>query len=180
MVHRPGASGTLESMHTLVILRHAKAEYREDIADIERPLTRRGKSDAAAAGAWLANSGYRPDLVLCSPAKRTRQTWHEVALAMAEAAQDSQTLVKYDRAIYDGGFAELMGIVRTAGEASTVLLIGHNPAVSALSGRLDPDAERDTDGLKTSGIAVHADEAEWSAWAVAPLTAAHTARGTGA
>ena len=63
------------SERTLVILRHAKAERPAELADADRPLTQRGHADAAAAGAWLAARGYRPDLVLCSPAKRTRQTW---------------------------------------------------------------------------------------------------------
>ncbi|MFC7546305.1 SixA phosphatase family protein [Plantactinospora sp. GCM10030261] len=66
----------------IVLLRHAKAEQPEGVADAERPLATRGHADAAAAGAWLEHSGYRPTEVICSPAKRTRQTWHEVALGM--------------------------------------------------------------------------------------------------
>lgn len=162
------------SAHTLVILRHAKAEYREDIADIERQLTARGKGDAGAAGQWLAEHGYHPDLVLCSPAKRTRQTWHEVAVALAD--HHVQTTVKYDRKVYDGSVADLMRLVKEAGDAGTVLLIGHNPVVSTLSSQLDPGASKDTDGLKTSGIAVHCADSDWAVWEMAALTAAHTAR----
>ena len=69
---------------TLVLLRHAKAEAAGSDApdDAERPLTARGHADAAAAGAWLARHGLLPDVVICSPARRTRQTWHGVALGM--------------------------------------------------------------------------------------------------
>ncbi|MBF9130683.1 histidine phosphatase family protein [Plantactinospora sp. S1510] len=67
----------------LVLLRHAKAERPTSGPDAERPLTARGHADAAAAGAWLDHGGYLPTVVLCSPAKRTRQTWHDAALGMA-------------------------------------------------------------------------------------------------
>ena len=71
---------------TLVILRHAKAANPEGVADPDRPLTSRGHADAAAAGAWLAHRDLQPDLVLCSSARRTRETWHGVALALSTAS----------------------------------------------------------------------------------------------
>src|SRR5947199_719058 len=94
---------------TLVILRHAKAERPTGVADIDRPLTGRGHEDAAAAGAWLASRGYAPDLVLCSPAKRTRQTWHGVAMALAGAPE-----VRYEPALYAGAVDEALDLVAAA------------------------------------------------------------------
>lgn len=76
-------SGGNGSQRSLVLLRHAKAEQPTSAPDAERPLTARGHADAAAAGAWLGHGGYLPSVVVCSPAKRTRQTWHDVALGMA-------------------------------------------------------------------------------------------------
>jgi phosphohistidine phosphatase len=70
------------TVRTLVILRHAKATpYRGDDSDVDRPLTARGRADATAAGHWLAAHDLRPDLVLCSPARRTRETWAAVGAA---------------------------------------------------------------------------------------------------
>jgi phosphohistidine phosphatase len=161
---------------TLVLLRHAKADRPAGVSDEQRPLTARGHADAAAAGAWLARSGLRPDLVLCSPAKRTRQTWHGIAVALAGSAAPT---VRYEPDLYDGGAEDLLALVREVGEdVNTVLLIGHNPSVSVLSALLDPDAQADSDGLRTSGIAVH----RASAWSgigrgEAALAAVHTARG---
>src|SRR6266498_2630447 len=66
----------------LVLLRHAKAEHPAKLADVDRPLTPRGHADSGAAGAWLASQGLVPDLVLCSPSRRTRDTWHSVKLAL--------------------------------------------------------------------------------------------------
>jgi phosphohistidine phosphatase len=158
---------------TLVILRHAKADNPEGVADADRPLTARGHADAAAAGAWLLHSGLRPDLVLCSPARRTRQTWHDVALALTEAPH-----VRYEAAIYGAPVRTLLASVRVAApDATTVLLIGHNPGLSELSALLDPD-QAEPDGLRTAGIAVHTLTGAWTDFgnATAPLTSSHTAR----
>jgi phosphohistidine phosphatase len=161
---------------TLVLLRHAKAERPAGIADIDRPLTARGHADAAAAGAWLFRRRVLPDEVVCSPSKRTRQTWHGVALALGTPGP----AVRYDAIAYDGSPRDLLELVRDAAKGSgTVLLVGHNPSVSELSALLDPGAARDSDGLRTSGIAVHRFEGKWSECApgAVPLTATHTARG---
>jgi phosphohistidine phosphatase len=170
-------SGKLFTMteRTLVLLRHAKADHPSGVSDEQRPLTARGHADAGAAGAWLARGGLRPDLVICSPAKRTRQTWHGVAVALPG---DAAPQVRYEQEVYDGGAEELLSLVRGLGdEVRTVLLIGHNPSVSMLSSLLDPAAQNDSDGLRTSGLAVH----RAAAWAnfgrgAAAVAAVHTAR----
>jgi phosphohistidine phosphatase len=156
---------------TLVILRHAKADRAEGMADADRPLTERGNADAAAAGAWLVHSGLVPDVVLCSPARRTRQTWHGVALGLPTAPE-----VRYEPALYAASARTLLAAVRTsAPQASTVLLIGHNPGLSELSATLDPEG---ADGLRTAGIAVHTVSGEWTELTAgaAPLATTHTAR----
>src|SRR5436309_742741 len=111
----------------LVILRHAKADRPGGLADLDRPLTERGHADSAAAGAWLAARGYRPDVVLCSPSKRTRQTWHGVAVALSDPAP----VVHYEPALYESGAGEILGLVQAIEpEFGTALVIGHNPTVS--------------------------------------------------
>jgi phosphohistidine phosphatase len=160
---------------TLILMRHAKADRPPAVRDEDRPLTARGHADAAAAGAWLARGRLSPDLVFCSPAKRTRQTWHGVSVALAAG---SAPPVRYDRELYEGGAEDLLELLRGVDpNVRTVLLIGHNPAVSLLSAILDPTAELDSDGLRTSGIAVHrcADWADFGR-AEAALAATHTAR----
>lgn len=178
---------------TIVLLRHAKAESANGIPDIDRSLTERGGADAAAAGTWLAHRGYLPDLVICSPAQRTRQTWHRLAVALAESAASgsagaeptavapasSAPAVRYETAMYNGGAGDLLNLIKTAGESvSSVLLVGHNPAISQLSVLLDPVGGGDFDGLRTSGIAVHRFNGAWAECeaGTAPLVASHTAR----
>src|SRR5437867_8998400 len=98
---------------TLVILRHAKADRPAGVADADRPLTQRGHADAAAAGAWLAARGYRPRLVLCSPSKRTRQTWRGVAVALTDPDTPE---VHYDQVLYHGGAEDLLDLLRAVPE----------------------------------------------------------------
>jgi phosphohistidine phosphatase len=190
---------------SIVLLRHAKAERPTGAADADRPLTARGHADAAAAGAWLAHGGYLPEVVICSPAKRTRQTWHDVALGMAEPLRALAAsvppekapppdpieppggprrvhpgpTVRYERRVYSGPADDLLALLRTVEPAAgTVLLVGHNPSISDLSGLLDP-VHADPDGLRTSGIAVHGVPGEWAELTGddAPLTKWYTARG---
>jgi phosphohistidine phosphatase len=160
---------------TLVLLRHAKAARPNGVADIDRPLTERGHADAAAAGAWLVKHGYVPDLVLCSPSRRTRQTWHSVAVALAKAGSPT---VHYERVIYDGAAHDMLALIQSIDDAyRVVMLVGHNPSVSQLSELLDPASDADSDGLRTAGIAVHRAEGEWAKIETTPRTAVYTARG---
>lgn len=69
----------------LIVLRHAKATHKPGFTDVDRPLTARGLRDADAAGEWLRDRELIPDLVLCSSALRTRETWDRVALALGAA-----------------------------------------------------------------------------------------------
>jgi phosphohistidine phosphatase len=163
----------LVTTRTLVLLRHAKADNPAGVSDVDRPLTPRGHADATAAGAWLAGRGLVPDLVICSPSRRTRETWHGVALNLPEAPA-----VRYEPTVYGGEYDELLDLVALVDDdVSTLLLIGHNPVMSMLSAALDP-AGADHDGLRTCGIAVHTFAGSWPECRPrsAPVTASHTAR----
>ncbi|MFL5335010.1 MAG: SixA phosphatase family protein [Geminicoccaceae bacterium] len=161
---------------TLVLLRHAKAAHPEGVADLDRALTPRGHADAAVAGGWLATKRLIPQVAMCSPSRRTRETWHGVALALG--ADSSGVTVVYDPALYEADRARsLLELVSTTDSAvSGLLLIGHNPTISMLSSLLDPSAP--DEGLRTCGIAVHAVPGDWRDLKPggAALTASATAR----
>jgi phosphohistidine phosphatase len=163
---------------TLIIMRHAKAEQSEAYDDFDRPLTKRGRTDAHKGGAWLAANGYVPDYVLCSSAVRTRQTWHEVAVALATSAGGSGSTVAYENDLYYQGLNGALRLIRELDPAvSTVLVVGHNPTMSVLSLRLDESGDRNEQGLKTSGVAVHEVTTDWADCTSAKLVASHTPRG---
>jgi phosphohistidine phosphatase len=170
------------TVRTLVLLRHAKTETPGDGPDFERKLTKRGAADADAAGSWLADHGLWPDLVICSPAIRTRQTWHGVAVALAQAGPDgSAPEVHYEQRLYDGGRTEVIDLLRAVPEGvATVVVIGHNPTMSDVSALLRPDGDDPgVEGLKTAGLAVHRGDGPWSETEPGgmALVATHTARG---
>lgn len=168
---------------TLVLLRHAKAETPTDDPDFGRRLTTRGENDADAAGAWLADERIHPDLVFCSPAARTRQTWQGVSIALAQAGQGGVSPeVRYEKGLYDGGRTEMFDLLRTVPDSvHTVLVVGHNPTVSEVSVLLIPDEQWDGQDveLKTAGLAVHRADGLWSTTEPGSmrLIERHTARG---
>src|SRR3954453_16718873 len=168
---------------TLVLLRHAKAETPDDSPDFDRRLTTTGEADADAAGSWLPDERIRPDLVFCSPAARTRQTWHGVAVALEQAKPGTPAPeVRYEKGLYDGGRTEVFDLLRTVPDSvHTVLVVGHNPTVSEVSILLIPDEQWDGREveLRTSGLAVHRAEASWSETSPGSmrLVERHTARG---
>ncbi|MFI7077817.1 MULTISPECIES: SixA phosphatase family protein [unclassified Micromonospora] len=170
---------------TLVLLRHAKAEQpTADGPDIERPLSARGRADAAAAGFWLARHGLLPELVICSAALRTRQTWHHVEMGMTGSPPEGGPagpfpIVRYEPDAYEAHPEDLLTLLRRVEPAiGTVLLIAHNPGISLLSESLDPQGA-DPDGLRTSDLVRHRPTVPWAELGrgTAPIDVRHTARG---
>jgi phosphohistidine phosphatase len=115
----------------LLLVRHAEAAA--GAVDADRPLTASGERRAAAIGAWLTQTGLVPDLVLVSPARRAAQTWEE---AGASLPPDLRSAV--DARIYENTVEGLLALVREIpGDARTVAVIGHNPAIGELARALD-------------------------------------------
>jgi phosphohistidine phosphatase len=113
---------------TLVLVRHAKSSWDHDVEDHERPLSGRGRRDAEALGRRLAEEGLQPDLVLCSDAARTRETWDRAAAGGATAAQ-----VRYVREVYHGWVPELVALIRKVPtDVRTLLMLGHAPGIPDL------------------------------------------------
>lgn len=155
---------------TLILMRHGKAEEGFSKPDHDRELTARGRRDATAAGRWLRNEGFVPDLVLCSTATRTRQTWEQVSRGGAGCE-----LVEFRRTLYlAGAEAVVEAVVEAAhedaggGGASTVLVVGHNPTAAELTGLLSAGAGSAdalgglVQGFVTSGLAVLSLAGEWT------------------
>ena len=64
---------------TLVLIRHAKSDWSNDLPDDERPLAPRGRRQAPAIGPWLVEHDLVPDLAVVSVARRAQETWEAVA-----------------------------------------------------------------------------------------------------
>src|SRR5438132_314146 len=110
----------------LMLLRHAKSEKAEPgMRDQERGLTARGRRDALAIGAYLARHALVPDLVLASPAQRTRETWERLGPALG-----GEVPLRFDERLYNAGADTILAVARQSSSAARALLvIGHNPGL---------------------------------------------------
>ena len=112
----------------LVLFRHAKSAW-PDVPDHDRPLARRGIRAAPLMGRWLREAGFLPGQVLCSTARRARETWQ-----FAQAGLAASPPVTFDVRIYEAAATDLLVLIRQAAPATgTLLLIGHNPAIEDLA-----------------------------------------------
>jgi phosphohistidine phosphatase len=148
----------MATARTLLVLRHSKSAYPEGAADIDRPLAPRGQRDAVAAGQWLRDQALAPDLVVCSVAERTRQTWDLISdqLGVASAGND---VVRYDPRLYTADVEDLIGIIREApAEVDLLALVGHNPASADLVQTLTTQRQL---SFPTSAIAAIEFRGDW-------------------
>jgi phosphohistidine phosphatase len=117
-------------MKRLYLLRHAKSSWKDrSLADRERPLAGRGRRAAKAIAAHLEAEGVRPELVLCSPARRARETLDRVQAAFGEEVD-----VLYEDALYGATEAGLLARLRVLPrQVGSVMVIGHNPGLWELA-----------------------------------------------
>lgn len=121
-------------MLTLMLLRHAKSSWSDaETADLDRPLSPRGRRAAQAMGRYIASENLTPDLILCSPARRARETWKLVAGELKSAPK-----VVIEESIYDFGNGSrlLDAVQKRAGTARRAMIVGHNPSMERLALRL--------------------------------------------
>jgi len=147
-----------DTRRRLILLRHAKSDW-PDVPDEDRPLAKRGRRDAPRIGRWLRDRGYRPDIVVCSAARRTRQTWELVAPEL-----DGSPDVRFEPRAYAASALTLLYLTRELpAQYRTALLIGHNPGLEELTASLvtaDGEPRRGI-RLPTAGVAVVEFAGDW-------------------
>lgn len=153
---------TVDSTRTIVLLRHAKADWPQ-VPDHERPLADRGRLDAPAAGRRFTDDGITPDLALCSTAARTRETWK---LAAHEMAHRPRTV--YEERLYEATLGDLLALLtETPDDIGSLLVVGHNPGMHALADALAGSADADAlarmkrAGFPTAAFAVITFSGSW-------------------
>jgi len=130
-------------MKTLYLLRHGKSTWDSPtLGDYERPLSPRGTRAAIAAGRHLAAARLRPNLILCSSAKRTRDTADLVLAEMTPVTAGTEKgaepacviPIETERGLYLCGSKALCERIRELPDRiDTVLLVGHNPDLHELA-----------------------------------------------
>jgi len=132
-----GTHGDAHSWNrTLLVLRHAKSAWDSNAAtDLERPLAPRGVKNARRMGAYLAEEGLEPDLIVVSPARRARETTDQVLAGGGFEVEE-----RSDDRIYGGDLSYLLGVLADCpSTARRVLLVGHNPGLEILARYLAED-----------------------------------------
>jgi len=143
-----------ETKRRLVLLRHAKSDW-PDVPDQDRPLAKRGRRDAPVAGGWLGRSGYVPDAVVCSTARRARETWELAADGLARALPVAAPPVRYEPRVYDATVLGLLMLVREfPDDWQTALIVGHNPGMAELTVGLTAPPPDPPSAFPTAAIAV--------------------------
>lgn len=144
-------------MKTLALLRHAKSDWGDaGLGDFDRPLAPRGRKAAPRMGRAIRELGLTPDLILCSDAKRARETW---ALAGPEIGGKPELHIRGDLYLATPNTI-LRAVQGTAAKVQTVLVIAHSPGMENLALALcGPDSDPDLvvtlrDKFPTAALAV--------------------------
>ena len=142
-------------MRELILLRHAHAEPAlPGQADFDRPLSAEGLAEADAVATWLRDKALVPDRVLCSPARRARETLDAVMEVVGSLDK------RLEAAIYEAMPGTLAGLIDAHRDADRLLLVGHNPGLERLVALLHSGQSGDYRGMPPAAVAVLALPAE--------------------
>ena len=120
----------------LTLVRHGNAEQDADVRDFERPLSRKGQNEALEMARRFQERGLTPDLILTSAATRTRETAEAFAKVLGVAAR----LLQADDALYLAEGDYILTTIRGVGpRVGHLMVIGHNPGISAAAIALAPE-----------------------------------------
>ena len=148
----------------LYLLRHAKSSWDDpNLSDRDRPLAPRGRRAATRIGRHLRQVGIQPEEVLCSTAKRARQTLESVLPFL-----DPDVSIHTEDEIYRADSDQLLQrLRRVSPTVGSVMLIGHNPSIQELALTLVGDGDgmmaRLAEKFPTAGLAAFTvGSDEWS------------------
>lgn len=156
------------TFHRLVLLRHAKAEPAGVLDDVLRPLALSGRKLSGKVGKAIRDAGLIPDLVICSAAVRTRQTWE---LAAARCGDVEPDVVISDE-LYTADTEDVLAMLGQAdSRVRTILVVGHEPTMAATAAYLADVATSDPGalaqvrvGVPTATYSVLQSELPWAQW----------------
>ena len=116
-------------MARITLIRHGKAEMPKIGGnDFERGLVKRGIQNAEAVGQSMQDHKFLPDLVLVSPARRTRQTYE-----LMSSCWPIPPRVVYEEQLYEVSADTLLRLIFQHGcDSESVAVVGHNPSLVVL------------------------------------------------
>jgi phosphohistidine phosphatase len=140
----------------LYLVRHAKSSWKDlSIDDFDRPLNTRGKKDAPLMGKILSKKKINVELIISSPAKRTRDT----AIIIADKIDFSDKII-FNKSLYEASTDDLLAVIKNfINNLNNVMLIGHNPGLTNLVNYL---CKEDLLNIPTCGIVALKFKKLWS------------------
>jgi phosphohistidine phosphatase len=144
-------------MKTLYLARHAKSFWGDQsIPDFDRPLNKRGKRDAPFMGEVLKDKKVKPDLIICSPAKRTKKTAQEIAAKINYPAKK----ILYEAGLYEASSNTILSVIKKIDEKyDSVMIFAHNPGLTLLCNQI---SNHYIDNIPTCGIVALQLDKKWS------------------
>ena len=111
----------------LILVRHGKSSWVTNHSDHDRPLAPRGIRASEKIGNWLSSNGHIPETILCSTAKRTRETWGTIK-KFVETDYEEQMVPE----LYGASSGTMFRLLQGASGSAT-LMVGHNPGIGGLA-----------------------------------------------
>ena len=135
-------------MKKLFFIRHAKSSWKDlNLDDFNRPLNRRWKSDASFMWTILKSSNIFPDIIISSPAKRTKKTAKKIAKQLDYDKKD----ILYNENIYEAWFSDIIEIIKNLdNKYSIVFIIMHNPTITGIVNKI---TQKEIFNIPTCGVA---------------------------
>ncbi|MDZ7624414.1 MAG: histidine phosphatase family protein [Ignavibacteriaceae bacterium] len=144
-------------MKTLYLARHAKSYWKDQsIPDFDRPLNSRGKRDAPFMGEVLKDKKVIPDLIISSPAKRTKKT----AIEIASKIGYSEKKILYNEDLYEASSNTIIKILNKIDEKyNSVMIFAHNPGLTLLNNHISNNY---IENIPTCGIVALQLDKKWN------------------
>jgi phosphohistidine phosphatase len=141
----------------LILIRHAKSSWEYDVSDVKRPLKKRGVSDANLVSNHLKGVVLTPDIMLCSPSKRTQET----AKIFIENWGFNKVEMKLVNDLYDFSGSDALKVIQSCDDNIQCLMVfGHNNALTTIANNLGNEY---IDNLTTSGyVELHFETSSWT------------------
>jgi len=144
-------------MKTLYLARHAKSYWKDQsIPDFDRPLNSRGKRDAPFMGEVLKDKKVKPDLIISSPAKRTKKTATEIASKIGY----SEKKILYNEELYEASSNTIIKVLNKIDEKyNSVIIFAHNPGLTLLNNHISNNY---IENIPTCGIVALQLDKKWN------------------
>lgn len=143
-------------MRQLILIRHAKSSWsNSDLSDFDRPLNKRGKRDIAFMSGLLSQKNISPELIISSPALRTKLT----AIEFANKIGYNKNEIIWNKNLYLASYMNILKIIKQIeNKINCAIIVGHNPGLTDLQNYL---CNEEIDNIPTSGIVSMSTIKEW-------------------